>query len=143
MGVPARPSVCTLVVETEPSFPSGHATDSTALYLTIALVVAIVVLRSPRARVLVVSAAFVFSGKSGLSRLTLGVHWPSDVIAGWALGALVAVTVVPVTAVVARIEPTKNVTHSASLLRLVKRVHGLAHIHRGQRLTVAAKPGLA
>ncbi len=143
VGRPRPPVGLHLVVETEPSFPSGHATDSTALYLAIALVVAIAVLRSPRARVLVVTAALALAAMIGLSRLTLGVHWPSDVIAGWALGTFTAVTVVTVSTIIARTEPTNSQSHRTRFVRIVERGHGLAHIHRGQRLTVAAKPGIA
>ena len=89
-----------LVNETEPSFPSGHTTDATALYLALALVVAIVVLRRPLARMLVVAGAGLLAGIVGLSRLELGVHWPTDVMAGWALGATIALAVT-ITAAVA------------------------------------------
>lgn len=67
------------------SFPSGHAMMSTVAYLTLAaLIVRIVVSRAARAYVLVV--AVLVSLAVGVSRVYLGVHWPSDVAAGWALG---------------------------------------------------------
>lgn len=90
----ARPDVpIRLLQETEPSFPSGHATNSTALFVSLAIVAAVVVLRRPLARALVLTAGFGASVVIGLTRLELGVHWPSDVIAGWALGTMAAVAV--------------------------------------------------
>ncbi|WP_139112478.1 phosphatase PAP2 family protein [Hoeflea olei] len=68
------------------SFPSGHALVTTVAYLTMAsLVIAHVQDRRVRAYVLFVAicAALLV----GVSRVYLGVHWPSDVAAGWALGA--------------------------------------------------------
>lgn len=67
------------------SFPSGHAMMSAVAYLTLAgLIVRIVESRAARAYVLTV--AVLVSLSVGVSRVYLGVHWPSDVVAGWALG---------------------------------------------------------
>ena len=82
-----------LVAEGEPSFPSGHATDSTAMFLTLGLIVAVFVLRRPLARVAVVVGSGLIAAAIGVSRLVLGVHWPTDVVAGWALGATAALAV--------------------------------------------------
>ena len=73
------------VVTHSASFPSGHAANSMAVFLTVALVAV-----PPRHRRLAATVAVVMSVLIGLSRCYLGVHWPSDVIAGWALGAAVA-----------------------------------------------------
>ena len=94
-----------LVSESDASFPSGHATDSAAVLLTIALVVAVFVLRRPIARVLAVLSAGLLSGAVGASRLVLGVHWPSDVFAGWALGVSAALAVTIAAALVSRVAP--------------------------------------
>ena len=51
------------------------------------------VFRRPIAGVLVVASAGLIAGAIGTSRLVLGVHWPSDVLAGWALGFSVALAV--------------------------------------------------
>lgn len=68
------------------SFPSGHALVTTVAYLTLASIV-IGFLNSRRARIYVLSVAVLVAVIVGVSRVYLGVHWPSDVAAGWALGA--------------------------------------------------------
>jgi undecaprenyl-diphosphatase len=70
-----------------PSFPSGHATQSVACYLAIAVVVGLA-LRGRAARMAVVVAAGAVAVLVGLSRVYLGVHWPSDVLCGWAVAML-------------------------------------------------------
>lgn len=68
------------------SFPSGHATMATLVYLTLgAMVVRLVDGHALRVYVMVV--AVLLSAIVGVSRVYLGVHWPTDVLAGWALGA--------------------------------------------------------
>jgi undecaprenyl-diphosphatase len=67
-------------------FPSGHAVAGVAVYGTLALVVA---RRKPRWRGGLAVAAPVLAFLIGFSRIYLGFHWPSDVVAGWALGAAV------------------------------------------------------
>ena len=73
-----------LVVVKTSSFPSGHATSSMIFYLTLAL--ALVPAGPWRARA--VLGAVILSLLVGLSRVMLGVHWPSDVIGGWSFGLL-------------------------------------------------------
>jgi undecaprenyl-diphosphatase len=68
------------------SFPSGHATLSAITYLTIAALLA----RgqsSPIVGVYFVVVAAVLTFLIGVSRIYLGVHYPTDVLAGWCIGA--------------------------------------------------------
>ena len=68
------------------SFPSGHSTLSAATYLTLAMLVASLETRRAIKVLIFVIAALLMIGV-GFSRVYLGVHWPSDVLAGWSLGA--------------------------------------------------------
>ena len=67
------------------SFPSGHALNSTLFYLVAALLLADF-LRGRVARWGVYFAATGLILATGISRIALGVHYPSDVIAGWLIG---------------------------------------------------------
>ena len=73
-----------LVVVKTSSFPSGHATSSMIFCLTIALALT----ANSRWRRPAVAAAIIISLLIGISRVMLGVHWPSDVVGGWAFGML-------------------------------------------------------
>jgi len=81
-----RPSVVPpLTFETSYSFPSGHAMMSAVIYLTLGTLLAQL---CPRwwERVYVIAVAGVLTLIIGLTRLYLGVHYPSDVLAGWSVG---------------------------------------------------------
>lgn len=83
-----RPDLVPHLIEVyTPSFPSGHATMSMVCFLGGALVIS--KMWSERsARRTLVAAAVLSSLMVGISRVMLGVHWPSDVLAGWLLGIL-------------------------------------------------------
>ncbi len=87
-----------LVPVSTPSFPSGHAASSMIVYLTLALVFA----SGTRWKWPAVAAALVLSLCIGLSRIMLGVHWPTDVIGGWAFGMLWVLLALPLAERVAR-----------------------------------------
>lgn len=67
------------------SFPSGHSTLSAVVYLTLAVLLARMT-ESKRQKTYLISSALLLSFLVGLSRVYLGVHYPTDVVAGWALG---------------------------------------------------------
>jgi undecaprenyl-diphosphatase len=73
-----------LVVVQTSSFPSGHAISSMIFYLTLALALT----AGTRWHRVAAGAAILLSLLIGASRVMLGVHWPSDVIGGWAFGLL-------------------------------------------------------
>ncbi len=64
------------------AFPSGHAANATLVWLCLALLLP----TNERGRGLAIWAAVWLALAVGLSRVMLGVHWPSDVIGGWAFG---------------------------------------------------------
>lgn len=71
--------------ETSFSFPSGHAALSLACFLVVSYLLAG---QTPlwRRKVNIVSVAILFALLVGLSRVFLGVHYPTDVMAGWSIG---------------------------------------------------------
>jgi undecaprenyl-diphosphatase len=84
----ARPELVPhLVTVTSLSFPSGHSANSAIVYLTLATLLTQVI-RNAALRRYVIGVAVVLVTVIGVSRVYLGVHWPSDVLAGWSFGTL-------------------------------------------------------
>nr|WP_299907889.1 phosphatase PAP2 family protein [Sphingomonas bacterium] len=84
----ARPELTDHLVQvTSASFPSGHAANSAIIYLTIASLV-VQIVEERRARLFILAVAVLLVTAIGFSRIYLGVHWPSDVLAGWSFGTL-------------------------------------------------------
>ena len=82
-----RPELVPHIVEvSSASFPSGHSMMSAVTYLTLAVMLARTE-RRIRIRVFYIVVAAILTMLVGLSRVYLGVHWPSDVLGGWSLGA--------------------------------------------------------
>lgn len=84
----ARPDVVPHLVDVNDlSFPSGHAMVSAVTYLTLGALLA----RTQRfraTRIFVMGAGIFLAVIIGLSRIYLGVHYPTDVLAGWGAGSL-------------------------------------------------------
>jgi undecaprenyl-diphosphatase len=83
-----RPTVVPPLVHFDPaSFPSGHSMGAALVYLTSGSIISRQVTGS-LAKTYFLSMALVLSVIVGISRVYLGVHYPSDVLAGWAAGSL-------------------------------------------------------
>ena len=81
-----RPDLATMSHQFTSSFPSGHAMLSAVTFLTIGALLAR--LAPTRAlQIYAISAALFLTLIVGISRLYMGVHYASDVLAGWSLGA--------------------------------------------------------
>lgn len=80
------PRIDQLVVETTASLPSGHTLGSTVVLGSLSAI-AFGLLRRPANRAALAIVIVVVIAAVGLSRLYLGVHWSTDVLTGWLLGA--------------------------------------------------------
>ena len=86
-----RPDIVPHLVEvSSASFPSGHAMLSAVVYLSLGALLSRVE-GPPRLKIYILSVAIALTLSIGLSRVYLGVHWPTDVLAGWCAGAAWAV----------------------------------------------------
>jgi membrane protein DedA with SNARE-associated domain/membrane-associated phospholipid phosphatase len=83
---PRPPLALRLASVSGPGFPSVHATQAAAVYLMAAVVLTAPARIRARAVAGVVAALVILA--VGVSRIYLGVHWFTDVVAGWALGAV-------------------------------------------------------
>jgi undecaprenyl-diphosphatase len=82
-----RPELVAHLVEVQTaSFPSGHAMLSATTFLTLGALLARIQSRR-RLKAYVISVAILLTLMIGTSRVYLGVHWPTDVLAGWCAGA--------------------------------------------------------
>ena len=84
VGRPRPPMHLWLTSVTSTAFPSGHATQSLSTYAALALVSAAVVSAARRPALAI---AAVIAAGVGCSRVYLGVHWATDVLAGWLAAA--------------------------------------------------------
>ncbi len=81
-----RPTVVThLLEEKSLSFPSGHSMMSAIVYLTQATLLSRIE-DTRKARIYIISVALLLSFLIGISRIYIGVHYPTDVLAGWIAG---------------------------------------------------------
>lgn len=85
-----RPDLTSMSQQFTASFPSGHAMLSAVTFLTIGAVLARLA-PTRNLKIFAIAGAVFLTLIVGLSRLYMGVHYPSDVLAGWCLGAAWAV----------------------------------------------------
>jgi undecaprenyl-diphosphatase len=114
-GRPRPPAAEQLIPETGFSLPSGHAVDATVVVGVLALVLVVRTVSRWR-RAAIVALATVTIAAAGVGRIYLGVHWATDVVTGWLLGAAwVALCAVVLLAVEGR--PTGSADARASVSR--------------------------
>ena len=84
----SRPDLVAHLVDVHStSFPSGHAMNSAVTYLTLGALLARAE-TGRHVRIYLLAVAIALTLVIGASRVYLGVHWPSDVVAGWCVGAI-------------------------------------------------------
>lgn len=80
-----RPDLVPIAGTMSPSFPSGHSMLSAVIYLSLGVLLAEMVFRR-RIKAYFLTVAMVLTFLVGISRIYLGVHYPTDVLAGWTVG---------------------------------------------------------
>lgn len=106
-----RPPLAYQAVETlNASFPSGHALLSTVFYLTVGVMLTRA-FPQKRFKAFILGCAITIAMLIGLTRVYLGAHWASDVIAGWCAGAAWAMALWLVAYAVER----RQIAHHAAL----------------------------
>lgn len=84
-----RPEVLKLIEQDGYSFPSGHAMNSMAIYFMLFLLINHYMKKSVKKTILLITT-MILPILIGLSRIYVGVHYATDVIAGWVLGLTIA-----------------------------------------------------
>ena len=86
-----RPDFIAAVAQTQTySFPSGHAFLSAVTFLTLGTLLARVQ-HEVEVKIYLLSVAIAITALVGISRVYIGLHWPTDVLAGWSAGAAWAI----------------------------------------------------
>ncbi len=85
IGRERPPLIFHLVYVNSLSFPSGHSMISAVVYLTQASLLARIE-KKKSIRVYIITVALILTFLIGISRVYLGVHYPTDVLAGWSIG---------------------------------------------------------
>jgi undecaprenyl-diphosphatase len=89
--VRARPDLVPHLVSVDSaSFPSAHAMNSAITYLTLGVLLSRTQ-KDRRLKAYLIGAAIALTLIVGFTRIYLGVHWPTDVLAGWTIGAAWAI----------------------------------------------------
>ncbi len=97
-----------------PSFPSGHSMMSAMVYLTLGVILAqLANRRRTKAYILVMAGLIVFL--VGVSRVYLRIHWPTDVLAGWAAGIVWALLCWVVTERLRQVRRERKLLHRVQL----------------------------
>lgn len=103
-----RPTAVPLLMQiTDSSFPSGHSLNSAAVFITLGMVMAMAA-EQWTVRLYFLAAGFFVCFVVGLSRVMLGVHYPTDVLGGWVAGTGWALLCCIVFALTETAKPTKS-----------------------------------
>jgi undecaprenyl-diphosphatase len=87
-----RPNILQLIYEPDYSFPSGHAMINMAFY-TMIFLIANKAVKNKKLRIGISVLCVILPIIIGISRIYLGVHYASDVIAGWMLGFIISMVI--------------------------------------------------